>query len=98
MAFSNQIGDIFDAVRKQGGFGQRATSDSAEGGSTVRNKDVYINIGNWTFADNPYALAGVGRTMIHELLHVGSGTNLITAIMKCSKRLTLWLKGSGALH
>jgi hypothetical protein len=75
-AFSNKIGDIFDAVRKQRGFGKRAMSDTAEGGSTVGNGDAYINIGNWTFADNPYALASVGRTMIHELLHVGSGTNL----------------------
>lgn len=75
-AFSNKIGDIFDAVTRQGGFGQRAMSDTAEGGSTVGNKDAYINIGNWTFADNPYALASVGRTMIHELLHVGSSTNL----------------------
>jgi len=75
-AFSNNIVDIFDAVRKQGGFGQRAMSDTAEGGSTVGNGDAYINIGNATFADNPYALASVGRTMIHELLHVGSSTNL----------------------
>src|SRR6185295_496334 len=75
-AFSNKIGDIFDAVRKQGGFGQRAMSDTAEGGSTVGKGDAYINIGNWTFSDNPYALASVGRTMIHELLHVASSTNL----------------------
>jgi hypothetical protein len=51
-------------------------SVTGEGGSTVGNKDAYINMGNWTFADNPYALASVSRTMIHELLHVGSGTNL----------------------
>ena len=75
-AFSNHIVDIFNAVRKQGGFGSRAMSDTAEGGSTVGNGDAYINIGNWNFADDPYALASVGRTMIHELLHVGSSTNL----------------------
>jgi hypothetical protein len=45
-------------------------------GSTVGNGDAYINIGNWTFADDRFALASVGRTMIHELLHVGSSTNL----------------------
>ena len=43
---------------------------------TVGNGDAYINIGNWTFADDRFAFASVGRTMIHELLHVGSSTNL----------------------
>ena len=75
-AFSTNAVDIFNEVRKQGGFGTRVMSDTAEGGSTVGNKDAYINIGKWTFADDPYALANVGRTMIHELLHVGSSTNL----------------------
>jgi hypothetical protein len=75
-AFSNKIVDIFEAVRKQGGFGKRTIVGTAEGGSTVGNGDAYINIGNWTFADDRFALASVGRTMIHELLHVGSSTNL----------------------
>src|SRR5262249_820243 len=74
-AFSSDILKIFDEVKKQGGFGKRQMSDSAEGGSTVGNKDAYINIGDYTFADDLYAYANVGRTMIHELLHVGSSTN-----------------------
>jgi hypothetical protein len=45
-AFSNNIVDIFDAVRKQGGFGQRAMSDTAERGKYSCNGDAYINIGN----------------------------------------------------
>jgi YD repeat-containing protein len=74
-AFSNKAIDIFNEVRKQGSFGTRVMSDTAEGGSTIGNKDAFINIGKWTFANDQYALANVGRTMIHELLHVGSSTN-----------------------
>jgi len=75
-AFSSNILNIFDAVRNQDSFGTREMSDSAEGGSTVGNKDAYVNLGNRKFADSASAYADVGRTMIHELLHVGSGTNL----------------------
>jgi hypothetical protein len=75
LAFSNNVVDIFDEVRKQGGFGKRVMTSTAEGWSSVGNKNAFINIGNWTFADDPYALASVGRTMIHELLHVGSDSN-----------------------
>ena len=71
-AFSSNILGIFDEVGKQAGFGTRPMPATAEGASTVGNKDAYINIGPYTFSDNPYALANVGRTMIHELLHVGS--------------------------
>ena len=74
-AYSSKVLDIFDAVRKQGGFGRRQMIASAEGGSTVGNKDAFINIGNYTVANEPYAMASLGRTIIHELLHIGSNTN-----------------------
>lgn len=74
-ASSSNALDIFDAVRNQGGFGRKQMIDSAQAGSTVGNKDAYIDIGNYTVPNNPYAMANVGRTIIHELLHVASSSN-----------------------
>jgi YD repeat-containing protein len=73
-AYSTDAMDIFKAVEKQGGFGRRSGSMSAEGGSTVGNKDAYINI-NFFISDNVFISASNGRIILHELLHVGSSTS-----------------------
>jgi hypothetical protein len=73
--YSGNAMDIFNAVEHQGGFARRAGPFSAEGGSTVGNKDAYINI-NFAFTPGPYSSADRGRTILHELFHVASSTNL----------------------
>lgn len=73
-AFSANAMDIFKAVEQQGGFGRREGPFSAEGGSTVGNGNAFINI-NFFPSSNPMISASNGRTVLHELLHVGSGTN-----------------------
>jgi hypothetical protein len=62
-------------VEQQGGFGRRTGPFSAEGGSTVGNKNAFINI-NFPFVGGPFFSADRGRTILHELLHVASSTNL----------------------
>lgn len=78
-AFSSNAMDIFNAVKNQGGFGRRSIpSSNAEGGDTVGNGKAYININfriNFANADIPAIAGDVGRTILHELMHVGSGTN-----------------------
>lgn len=73
-AFSTNAMDIFKAVEQQGGFGRREGPFSAEGGSTVGNGNAFINI-NFAILSNPMNSASNGRVILHELLHVGSGTN-----------------------
>jgi hypothetical protein len=75
-AFSTNAMQIFKAVEQQGGFGRREIPASAEGGNTVGNGNAFINIGsNFFISSNPMGSASNGRVIVHELLHVGSGTN-----------------------
>ena len=73
-ALSNDILDIFKAVEQQGGFGRNQGPFLAEGGSTVGNKDAFVNI-NFYRGSNAQSRILSGRITIHELLHVASGTN-----------------------
>ena len=78
-AFSSNAMDIFDAVKKQGGFGRGQFASNAQGGLTVGGGNAFININfniNFANADIPSIAGDVGRTILHELMHVGSGTNL----------------------
>ena len=75
-AHSNNILDIFDAVRKQGGFGRHAGAFTAEAGNSVGGGKAFVNI-NYSIAANSSRIfnsASSGRTMIHELLHVAANS------------------------
>jgi hypothetical protein len=75
-AYSTNALGIFDAVEGQGGFGRRQGSFTAEGGNAVGGRRAFININYNISSDssNPFIRADSGRTIVHELLHVGSGS------------------------
>jgi hypothetical protein len=78
-AYSDNILDIFDAVKKQGGFGRRAGNFTAEAANGVGGGKAFVNI-NYSIAANSsrvFNSASSGRTIIHELLHVAS-TSVLT--------------------
>jgi hypothetical protein len=72
--YSTNAMDIFNAVEKQGGFSRRAGPFSATGGSTVGNGNADIDI-NFPVSSSVMGGAMHGRVILHELGHVGSGTN-----------------------
>jgi hypothetical protein len=77
-AFSENAMDIFNAVRKQGGFSRRQGPFGAEGGDTVGNRRAFININyniDFATANYPLVSAANGRQILHELMHVASGTS-----------------------
>ena len=83
-AFSENALDIFDKVTSLKGWGWRNGADMnfdhGEGASSVGNtsQPAYINISRAAprnYGDSS-STAFVGRLIIHELLHVGSSTNL----------------------
>jgi RHS repeat-associated protein len=73
-AYSTNAMDIFDAVEQQGSFSRAEGPFSATGGSTVGNGNAAIHI-NFYISSSPMSSAINGRTILHELLHVGSGAN-----------------------
>jgi len=73
-AYSTNAMDVFNAVERQGGFRRREGPHSATGGSTVGNGDAVIDI-NFPILSDPMASAMNGRTILHELVHVGSGSS-----------------------
>jgi hypothetical protein len=73
-AYSSNPMDIFNAVEHQGSFSRVQGPFSATGGSTVGNGNAAIHV-NFYISSNPTGNAMNGRTILHELVHVGSGAN-----------------------
>ena len=73
-AYSTNAMDVFKAVEEQGGFSRREGPHSASAGFTVGNGNGNIDI-NFPIQSTAMGSAMNGRVILHELVHVASGTD-----------------------